>query len=201
MKSSAPIDLYLHQMLEIKRRMKVIDYFLFAGGHALYKPTTIESTCLQFRHVLELVAFGSLCANRAAYAAVHNDFSSHWNAELLLKDLSRVNSDFYPVPKIELRSTETGVKNHLEDLKDGFLTKAEFVAAYKKCGAMMHARNPYGSKTGHHFFEKALPEWREKLIKLLNNHSVKVLGHPGFWLIHMHELHDDEVRGYEFIPA
>lgn len=201
MKHSSPIDLYLQQMKEIKRRIEVIDYFLLAGGHALYKPTTIESTCLQFRHVLELVAFGSLCANQAAYSAVHKDFASHWNAELLLKELYRVNPDFYPVPKIELPSTVPGVKNHLEDLKVGFLTKIEFVAAYKKCGAMMHARNPYGSKTGHHFFEKALPEWREKLIKLLNNHSVKVLGYPGFWLIHMHESRDDEVHGYEFAPA
>jgi len=146
------------------------------------------------------VAFASLCANQAAYSAVHKDFASHWNAELLLRDLARVNPDFYPVPKIELPSTEPGVKNHLEDLKDGYLTKDEFVAAYKKCGGMMHARNPYGSKTSHHYFEKALPSWREKLIKLLNNHMVKVLGHPGFWLVHMYEDRDNEVHCYEFVP-
>ena len=118
----------------------------------------------------------------------------------MLRDLARLNPDFYPVPKIELPSTAHGVKNHLEDLKEGFLTKEEFIAAYKKCGAMMHARNPYGSKTGHHYFEKALPVWRDKIIKLLNNHSVKVLGHPGFWLINIHEAQDNEVHGYEFVP-
>ena len=64
MKPDHPIRLYALQMREVKRRMEVIDYFLFAGGHALYKPTTIESTCLQVRHVLELVAFASLCANK-----------------------------------------------------------------------------------------------------------------------------------------
>ena len=201
MKRGSPIDLYLQQMREIKRRMEVVDYFLLAGGHALYKPTTVESTCLQIRHILELVAFASLCANQAAYSAVHKDFASHWNADLLLRDLARLNPDFYPVPKVELPSTTQGVKNHLEDLKEGFLTKEEFIAAYKKCGAMMHARNPYGSKMGHHYFEKELPVWRDKIIKLLNNHSVKVLGHPGFWLIHIHEAQDNEVHGYEFVPT
>lgn len=200
MKSTVPIHLYAEQMREVKRRMEVIDYFLLAGGHALYKPTTIESMCLQVRHVLELIAFASLCANHDAYSKTHKDFASHWNAELLLRDLGRLNPDFYPVPKIEMPSPDPCIKNQLDDLKEGFLTKEEFVTAYKKCGAMMHARNPYGSKTGHHYFEKVLPVWREKIVKLLNNHTVKVSGHPGFWLIHMHEAGDDEVHYYEFVP-
>ncbi len=200
MNTAHPIALYAQQMREIKRRVEVLDYFLLAGGHALYKPTTIESMCLQLRHILELIAFASLCANRTAYAAVHKDFASHWNAELLLRDLARVNPDFYPVPEIELPSRTPGVKTHVEDLKDGFLTKDEFVHVYKKCGAMMHARNPFGSKTGHHYFEKSIPEWRSKLLKLLNTHRIKVLGHPGFWLIHMKEDGDDEVHYYEFVP-
>ena len=201
MKPDHPIRLYALQMREVKRRMEVIDYFLFAGGHALYKPTTIESTCLQIRQVLELVAFASLCANKKAYSEAHADFANHWNAELLLRDLARLNPDFYPVPKIEHPSDDRKVKNHLDDLTEGFLTRDEFVTVYKKCGAMMHAKNPFGSKTGHHFFEKALPSWREKIVQLLNNHSIKVLGHPGFWLIHMHEAGDDEVHFYEFVPA
>jgi hypothetical protein len=41
MKQTPAITLYAQQMREIKRRVEVIDYFLLAGGHALYKPTTI----------------------------------------------------------------------------------------------------------------------------------------------------------------
>lgn len=187
-------------MREVKRRIEVIDYFLLAGGHALYRPTTIESMCLQVRHILELIAFASLCANHGAYSKIHKDFASHWNAELLIRDLGRINPDFYPIPRVELPSPDPLVKHQLEDLKEEFLTKEEFVIAYKKCGAMMHARNPYGSKTGHNYFEKALPVWREKIIKLLNNHTVKVVGHPGLWLIHMREIGDDEVHYYELMP-
>jgi hypothetical protein len=201
MKSTEPMYLYAQQMREVKRRLEVIDYFLLAGGHALYKPTTIESTCLQVRQILELIAFASLCANQKAYSAVHADFASSWNAEYLLRDLARVNPDFYPVPEAEEASADPKVKIHAVEITDGFLTKEEFVKVYKKCSAMMHARNPYGSKTGHHYFEKALPEWRARIVKLLNVHRIKVLGHPGFWLIHMHEAGDDEVHYYEFVPA
>jgi hypothetical protein len=197
----SPIHLYSLQMREIKRRIEVLDFFLFSRGNALYKPTTIESMCLQVRQTLELIAFASLCANKSAYAAVHKDFATHWNAELLLRDLARVNPDFYPVPKIEIPSTDPRAVNQLEDLKEGYLTKEEFVRVYKKCGAMMHARNPFGSKTGHDYFEKALPIWREKIIKLLNNHSVKIIWNPGFWLIHMYEVGDNEVHYYEFVSV
>jgi hypothetical protein len=43
----------------------------------------------------------SLIANKQRYAAVHANFATHWNAELLLKDLARVNADFYPKPQVE----------------------------------------------------------------------------------------------------
>ena len=195
------MHLYALQMREVKRRIEVIDYFLLASGHALYKPTTIESICLQIRHVLELIAFASLCANQMAYSAVHADFASSWNAEFLLRDLARVNADFYPVPAAERTSADPKVKVHAVEITDGFLTKEEFVKVYKKSSAMMHARNPYGSQTGHHYFKKAIPEWRAKIVKLLNVHRIKVLGHPGFWLIHMHEIGDDEVHYYEFVPV
>ena len=197
-KNTPPIHLYATQMREIKRRTEVIDFFLHKGGHALYQPTTIESICLQFRKILELIAFSSLIANKDRYAAVHKNFESHWNAELLLKDLSRVNADFYPKPIDEKPSQALGVVNELVPITDGFLTQEDFVHIYKKCGGMMHAANPYGSKTGVHYFEKSFPTWRSKLIRLLNCHQVHLVGETGFWLIHMKENGDDEVHFYQF---
>lgn len=196
-----PIHLYSQQMREIKRRVEVIDYFLHKGGHALYQPTSIESVCLQFRKILELIAFGSLIANKARYSTVHKNFESHWNAELLLKDLFRINPDFYPKPVEEKPSTISGVINDLVPIMDGYLTQQEFVQIYKKCGGMLHAANPYGSKTGYHFYEKSFPVWREKVIRLLNCHQVHLYGETSFWLIHMLEDGDNEVHFYEFALA
>ena len=193
-----PIQLYTDQMLEIKRRTAVIDFYLYHGGHALYQPTTTESICLQFRKILELIAFSSLIANKPQYSAIHKNFESHWNAELLLKDLGRINPDFYPKPIQEIPSKTTGVVNDLTPITDGYLSKDDFIHIYKKCGGMLHALNPYGSKTGYHYFEKSFPEWHTKLICLLNCHQVHLLGQTGFWLVHMRENGDDEVHSYEF---
>ena len=40
--------------------MEVIDFFLQGRGSAIYVPTTVETSCLQLRKILELIAFGSL---------------------------------------------------------------------------------------------------------------------------------------------
>lgn len=143
MSAKSPIAQYADLMREIKRRIEVVDFFLEGHGHALYQPTTTESICLQLRQVLELIAFSSLCANQQAYSAAHADFASHWNAEYLLRDLARINPDFYPKPVLEVPSSAPGVKIDHVERKDGFLTKDDFVKVYKKCGGMMHARNPY----------------------------------------------------------
>jgi len=63
-----------------------------------------------------------------------------------LKDLSRINADFYPKPIDEKPSQMAGVTNELVPVTDGFLNQEDFVHIYKKCGGMMHAANPYGSK-------------------------------------------------------
>lgn len=197
-KKKSPIHFYADQMQEIKRRTEVINFFMNGRGHALYKPTTVESVCLQFRKVLELIAFSSLIANKQQYAAAHENFASHWNAELLLKDLARVNPGFYPKPTEERPSLTLGGKNELVDITDNYLTQEDFVKIYKKCGGMLHATNPYGSKIGYEYFEKSFPEWRDKVIRLLNCHKVHLIGQTGFWLIHMQEAGDNEIHFYEF---
>ena len=143
-KRTPPINLYAEQLREIKRRTEVIDFFLHKGGHALYQAATIESICLQFRKILELIAFSSLIANKDRYAAAHKNFESHWNAELLLKDLSRINADFYPKPIEEKPSVLPGVVNDLVPIIDGHLTQEDFIHTYKKSGGMLHAANPHG---------------------------------------------------------
>ncbi len=79
-----------------------------------------------------------------------------------------MNPNFYPKPVEEKPSAAPGVASDLVPITDGYLTEEDFVHVCKKCGGMMHAANPYGSKTGHHFFEKSFPDWRAKLIRLLN---------------------------------
>lgn len=195
------IQKYCDLMEEIKLRVAVVDFFLTGKGHALYQPTTIESVCLQIRKVLELIAFGSLVANKESYSAAYEQFAKHWNARLMLRDLARVNPDFYPKPVVETPSSDPRAIHELKDREIDYMTKAEFERIYEKCGATMHADNPYGSRTDYEYYRVNLPIWRTQIVNLLNNHQIRLFGEKGFYVIHMKETRDDKVHYYKFEPA
>src|SRR5579862_5091556 len=93
---------YCNVMEEIKHRTAVINAFGSGGAVALYPATTIESVYLQFRKILELVALGSLVANKTEFSKVYAGFAKYWNAQYLVKDIERINPDFYPRPIVEV---------------------------------------------------------------------------------------------------
>jgi hypothetical protein len=194
------IQKYCDLMEEIKRRVAVVDFFLTGKGHALYEPTTIESVCLQFRKILELIAFGSVVANKDLYSAAHAKFAADWNARLMLKDLERVNPEFYPKPVVETPSPDPRATHQLKPRQPDYMTRDDFEKLYEKCGSTMHADNPYGSHTDYKYYRDNLLGWRNKIVNLLNNHQIKLVGQRGFYVVHMRENRDDKVHYYLFAP-
>ncbi len=53
-----------------------------------FLPINVESLYLQFRKTLELIAFGSLIANREKYSEARAEYASDWNAKRVLKLVS-----------------------------------------------------------------------------------------------------------------
>lgn len=194
------IEKYCGVMEEIKLRMSVIDFFLSGKGHALYQPPTLESACLQLRKILELIAFGSLIANKDTYTAVYAKVSKAWNAGDLLRELEGVNSNFYPVPVVEIPSKIPGMASELKNRDADFLSKSDFSEVYGRCGVMAHAANPFGKGIAYQYYETVLPSWRAQVVNLLNCHQIHLLNRPGFYLIHMKEERDDKVHFYKFEP-
>jgi hypothetical protein len=192
---------YCNLMEEIKRRTAVITAFGAGEAAAMYKATTVESVYLQFRKILELVALGSLVANKNEFSKAYGDFCKCWNAHYLLRDMARVNPDFYPRPIVEVPSTRQGAKMDWQDKKDGFLTKDEFLKLYEKCGAIMHAGNPYGSQVDYGYYERSIQGWLDKIIGLLNSHTIRLVNDPNIYLLHMKEDRDDKVHHYVFAPT
>ena len=174
------IQKYCGVMEEVKLRMAVIDFFLFGQGNAMYMPTTLETVCLQLRKILELVAFSSLIANKAAYSSAYKDFAKHWNAGELLKSLARINPQFYPHPVVEAPTDKPAVKHELKDRDSDYLTKNEFADVYGRCGVIMHAANPYGSGIDYDFYKANPPLWRSRIVNLLNNHQIRLVGEAEF---------------------
>lgn len=192
---------YCNLMEEIKRRTAVIRAFGSGGVTVLYKATTIESVYLQFRKILELIALGSLVANKNEFSKVYCDFAKCWNAQYLLKDIERVNPDFYPRPIVEVPTKQPGLKMEWQEKKDGFLTKDQFLKLYEKCGGIMHAGNPYGSRVDYGYYESNIQGWLDKIVGLLNSHTIRLVKDPNIYLIHMKEDRDDKVHQYVFAPT
>jgi len=178
-------DKYRAVLIEIKRRTAVIDAFIAGDVHALYLPTTVESTCLQIRKILELIAFISLIANKDIYSAQHKMFAQHWNARLVLQDLERINPDFYPNPIVIKPSTTPSVVSDWSNRQADFLTKDQFVKVYEKCGGLLHADNPYGAQTDYNSYHAEVKDWRNLIRNLLNAHTIKLVNDKNLYLFQM----------------
>ncbi len=195
------IDHYCDVMEEIKKRVEVVNGFLHGGCYTLYMATTLECICLQIRKILELIALGSLVINKKEFSTQHKNFHKHWNGGEILKKLEKINPDFYPTPIKEKPSSVPKVKSDLEDIKDGYLTKSEFIEVYGRCGKMAHADNPFGPKTNYDYYEKQISKWLKKIMNLLNNHQIRLANDEIMYLIHMKEERDGKVHGYTFVPS
>lgn len=189
---------YADVMNEIKRRTSVVYSILNGERSTLYKVTNIELMCLQIRKILELIALGSLVANQKVFLRKVNNLEKMWNARLILADIEKLNPDFYPRPIDEMPSKEEGVVSDWIDIKDGFLTKNEFIKVYEKCAKILHAENPLGNGIDYKYYEKVIPEWMYKIRRLLNSHIIKLLNDKNLYLVHMQEANSKEAKVYVF---
>ena len=140
----------------------------------MYMLSEVETVCLQFRKILEKIMLMSLVANREAYAEQNEKYAKHYHAERIMRDLERINPDFYPVP-INQVVKENGLIE-LEHIESGFLTKDELIQIYEKCGSMMHAQNPFSMIPPVDDIYEQFPEWLSKIMVLLGQHQIKLYG-------------------------
>jgi hypothetical protein len=166
--------IYADCMAEVRQRLDTIKWTVAGCRVAQHEPFfSIELIFLQFRKVLELIAFASLTANREKYSAAHANFSSHWHAKRMLDDIHKLNPGFYPEP-FEAPVTIAAGRQHFDRPTDGFLTKDEFVTLYDKCGEFMHARNPFTQKDAVTQIGYTVDDWVNRIHKLVRWHSVEL---------------------------
>jgi hypothetical protein len=129
---------------------------------------------LQFRKILELVAFASLTANKDVYSAAYAEFATHWNAKRMLGYLEKVNADFYPIALEPFITTAEGMK-HFPRAAGGFMTKEEFVTLYNTCGKVLHARNPFSTEDPVIQIGYRAEQWVSRIQKLLAVHVIALV--------------------------
>ena len=141
---------YIEQMEEIKRRKESIEIITEVENTRLYRPVVTENVYLQIRKILELIVMASLVAKKEVmeeFSRSLQGLGRQWNGYKILKQVEKINPDFYPVPIIENPHNNPHVKSNLEEMTTGFLTRDMFSELYnRRCAPLLHADNPYGIK-------------------------------------------------------
>jgi len=186
-------------MEQIKARTNVINAFGNKQTSTIFQETNVECVFLQFRKILELIAFGSLVANKIEFSKTYSEFSKCWNANYLFRDLERVNPAFYPIPVIE--KPKPGYPVELEFKKEEYLKKKDFLKLYEKCGKILHSTNPYDARIDYSQYEQSIQGWLTKITRLLSSHVIKLINDPNLYLIHMREPErDGKANHYVLAP-
>ena len=179
--------LYLRNMQRIKRRMRAISDVWTGQLTTTYKQTNIEFCVLQIRKILELIALSSLVSDTDIYKEKLDNIEKMWNARIIFRDIERIHPDFYPCP-IQIDKDNISEWN---DQHKPYLTRAEFVRVYERCGKFLHEDSSY--KTDKQIQEeyeavwKDIGYWGELITNLLSNHVVHLYNQKDLFFISMNK--------------
>ena len=175
------VQIYCDSMAQIRDRINVVQTIMSSGIHVGLpgKPPlqdqTVELIFVQFRKVLEGIAFASLSANKEKYAEVHANFSKHWRAMDMLEVMDTVNPGFFPVPMPAPVQTSPGHYSFGEPLMDGVFTREDFVFLYKCSSEALHTHNQYREGDPTINIKDTVQEWVVRLQKLLAWHRTHLV--------------------------
>lgn len=189
------IEKYCELMEQIKARVGIVNHLL-TYPHPFPKQHCIEWTYLQYRKILEMIAFGSLVAHQERYSSQYRRFSKAWHAGELFKDLARMNKYFYPLGVTVKVPANPDEDLQIEEKKEGFLSKAEFLELYGKTGGILHQQNPYAKQVDNGWYEKNAKRWLEKIVGLLDTHAIHLYGTKVTYLVRMNATPDGRVGHY-----
>jgi hypothetical protein len=198
--ASQAASIYCALMEEVKSRVALLQRITTGSLRHGTENYEYECASLQLRKVLESIAFGSLCANKPAYAKAHSNFEKHHRAKDLLRALEKVNPYFYPTPMRFGQSMTPGVK-HLDPIDDGYLTRDEFVDLYDTCNKVLHVWNPFSPDTRHINFGRTAAEWVQRIQRLLDLHLMHLVSSDDVWVIQMTSPEDGKVHAFPASPG
>jgi hypothetical protein len=179
------IEIYVKQMGEVRHRLGLVQAVLAGSVRSGHETFDAELIFIQLRKALELIAFGSLCANKQKFSEVYEKFADQWSAKRLFRDLHKVNPNFYPEPLEEpKRLPNTGGPRHFhfDRPSDGFMTANEFVQLYDSTADVLHIRNPFKPGDPTIRIGYTVEQWVARIQRLLSWHLMH-LTDGGVWVI------------------
>ena len=166
-------DSYKKCMEELKRRQFAVDEMLDGKNTTSFKYTNVEFIALQFRKIFELVVLATLASHQHLFEGLARKLAKEWQVTKVVAIVRKKNPAFYPEPIDRVPAAGQGIKDEWNSIKSSYLTLDELIEAHGKIGGLMHANNPYNEERLLNEIENQFPIWREKLIRLLNNHLIR----------------------------
>ncbi len=176
----AALALYIRLMEEVKGRAFTINT-ITQSSMAIGPPLIREYCFLQLRMLCELIALGCLIA--------HGDITKTryfqkdaYKADDILRRLGDLHPEFYPVAS---KMTFHPGGGHIEPLESGFLTKAELIGLYGRCGDVLHKGtldrliSPKPFKMDY----QDIMEWGQKILNLLSVHRISRIGGRFYFVV------------------
>jgi hypothetical protein len=182
---SNDINTYVKQMAEVRHRLGLVQAVLAGSVRTGHQTFDAELIFIQLRKALELIAFGSLCANKQKFSQVYEKFADQWSAKRLFRDLEKVNPKFYPEPLEEPKQLPgaSGPRHfHFDRPVDGFMTPNEFVQLYDSSAEVLHIRNPFKRGDPTIRIGYTVEQWIARIKRLLSWHLMH-LTDGGVWVI------------------
>ena len=175
---------YLAVMRDIQRRMEIVIRLINQEIDLMYPLIRLEFIVLQIRMIIESIALASLSANKSLFEEEGNKFRKRYKANQNFKSIEKKNPDFYPKP---IEEDPLGIPFNIIYIEDEFMTRDEIIKVYVQCSNFLHAKNPYGKKRDYEGVIVQVPNWMNKINRLLNNHLIKLLDDEGEYIVTMQD--------------
>jgi hypothetical protein len=168
---------YCGLMQGIKLRTALMDD-LGTNQRGLPPYCVAEILQLQVRKISETLAIACLLVHGDFEGARSARLTSAYQADFIMNALEKLHPRFYPRPTRQI--LRDGKPYKIEDIKDGFLTKAELLKSYRDAADSLHMGdiNDLLSNKLKTVDGKAIGAWVGKMKVLLNHHVIFLADTP-----------------------
>lgn len=172
------LNKYKSCLYNIQMRITVIENHLSKKYTEKFSICEIEFLCLQFRKILENIAFSSMCININEYKKIRKKYYNDWNIKGIFRELEKINPNFYPKPvSRKLIGTDSNGNNeyNLLDYKGDFLSKEDVFNIYSLCSNLIHESNPFIlDSVNLKEYMNNFNIWLLKVKCLMNHHIIQI---------------------------
>ena len=135
---------------------------------------------LQIRMICETLAMACLVAHGDIEGARTNRLASAYQADFIMNALEKLHPRFYPRATKQLLRPDGSVGG-MEDIKDGFLTKAALLKSYHDAGDFLHvgSLSDIEARKQRRLDTNTVAEWTRKIGILLSHHNIFLADQPG----------------------